>query len=140
MATNNVTPSKSDGDILTHVNWNQHSHDKGGLPANSTTMKTGSYSGDGGTGQAITGIGFSPKHLQIFESAGDPVKVETLDVFSAGVTFIHTGTPHDNITADDTHHGIRSLDSDGFTVSDGGADAFPNKNGRTYFYVSTGTG
>ena len=112
---------------------------------NLARVATGTYTGDGATSQAITGVGFQPKFVRIwqrFTSDGDEARiVETTDTMvddnaSGMAVFIAESAG----TAIITHEidRIISLDSDGFTVDDGGADAFPNKNGIVYNYLAIG--
>jgi len=106
-------------------------------------IKTGTYTGDGTTSQAITGIGFPPKVVYIFRDFGDvdagiAYHIRTTDfpadraqvLFQTG----YGGTAAAYWVADR----LISLDSDGFTVDDGGADYDPNKNGQSYIYVALG--
>ena len=103
---------------------------------------SGTYTGDGSTSQAITGVGFAPKYVKIVNR--ETVNASTVGVFetwaevmddnAAGGAIKHTGSGgHDFST-----NAIISLDSDGFTVDDGGSDANPNKNGDVYNYFCIG--
>ena len=110
-----------------------NSHQSGG---STCRIKTGTYTGDGTTGQAITGVGFQPKYIQIIpkpvgftlnnlyikfsENWGD----YALLIYANGVCSVCNR--------------INSLDSDGFTVDDGGGDADPNKDTRVYDYMVIG--
>jgi len=100
-------------------------------------IKTGTYTGDGSTSQAITGVGFRPKFVWIFENPA----VETAsqgsfvvpDSLTAGLAqVIH----RDN--TDEVDNRVDSLDADGFTVDDDGIDEDPNKNGANYCYIAFG--
>lgn len=105
-------------------------------------IKTGSYTGDGNVTQAITGVGFQPKYLHIIER-------ETSDN-STSYLFFTTDVIIDDIAGGSairktdlnvfTHkdNRIKSLDSDGFTVSDDSIDAHPNKTGIVYNYIAFG--
>ena len=101
-------------------------------------MKIGTYTGNGATSLAITGVGFSPKYVRIWERAtsdGTGVYVgETntaiIEDNAAGGTVVAGTTFRDNE--------IISLDTDGFTVDDDGADAHPNKNSSVYSYMALG--
>ena len=83
-------------------------------------IKTGTYTGDGSTGQAITGVGFQPKHVKIWPhpTVDDNAEEihEKLDQSWGDYAYVHSGTfPHhirDNR--------INSLDADGFTVDESG--------------------
>ena len=106
-------------------------------------MYTGSYTGDGATSQAITGIGFQPKYLRIWErltSAGAGALFETTDTI---VDDNAAGGAIEVVTA--WGNGVRfvinaiiSLDSDGFSVDDAGSDSHPNKNSTVYNYLAMG--
>jgi hypothetical protein len=102
-------------------------------------IDTGSYTGDGSTGQAITGLGFQPKfviiwirpsgeastqfHMKLDQSWGDYSVFA--GVFGSGDHYVFDNK-------------INSLDADGFTVDDDGLDSHPNTNGVTYDYVAWG--
>ena len=102
---------------------------------------TGTYTGDGTTSQAITGIGFRPKYLRIWvrvtvNAAALPVFETTdtiIDDSPDGLAILHPGlnVPHQSET-----NTIISLDADGFTVDDDGADGHPNKLGTVYNYLA----
>ena len=112
------------------------------VPNKVCRIATGSYTGDGTTSQAITGIGFQPKYVKVAEQrtsdgANGPVH-ETWDTViddnAEGIAFLHAaGGAH---TAETNK--IISLDSDGFTVDDNGSDDDPNANGTVYNYLALG--
>lgn len=100
-------------------------------------IKNGTYTGDGTTSQAITGVGFQAILLIIQTH-------DTIDTTAA-----YTQTKMANMPTDGTLytsailHGfytnmIKSIDADGFTVSDYGADLSPNKNGQVHDYIAFG--
>ena len=102
-------------------------------------IKTGTYTGDGTTGQAITGIGFQPKYVKIWVrlvSEAEQYIFEKMDD-SWGDYCIY-----ESIVAGSEHRSldnrINSLDADGFTVDDDAGDAHPNANGRVYSYLALG--
>jgi hypothetical protein len=112
-----------------------------GLLSLGLQLKTGGYTGDGSTSQAITGVGFQPKFLFIWDSAADTAAVQwgfTSDSYMANdpqglmvsVSAAGAAVARDNV--------LISLDSDGFTVSDDSADRFPNSNGFSYQYIALG--
>lgn len=118
---------------------------KHGMPAaGGGAMALGTYTGDGGTAQAITGIGFLPKALWISRVATSQTVVEVrrmifttaqiLDNNAAGGLFsFGDGTAGQ---ASFETGGVVSLDSDGFTVDDNGANEDPNESGGpTYDFV-----
>lgn len=112
--------------------------------SSTTSIKTGSYTGDGTTSQAITGIGFSPKFVKVYQKSDTPgtaidsyeTFAELLDDDPSGMSLFNrpaASPPHAVI--DDA---IISLDSDGFTVDDDGVDSHPNKNLQVYNYYAIG--
>ena len=102
-------------------------------------IKTGTYTGDGSTGQAITGVGFRPKWLAVMRHP------DTGGAF--GFLFYKMdqswGAWSINQHAQDsdwvyTDNRLISLDADGFTVGDVNTDVDPNKNGEVYDYIAFG--
>lgn len=109
--------------------------------------KTGTYTGDGATSQGITGIGFQPIFVWITKRVtsegafSDREVIFTTDQIvddngSGGAITIHE-TAGNTSTAFDAN-AIISLDADGFTVDDNGADADPNTNSQVYNYFAIG--
>ena len=102
-------------------------------------IATGSYTGDGSTSKAITGVGFAPKFVKIWMAyaAGNLIAIETTDLLVAvdanGVAHKHEGGTHSQIK-----NAIISLDADGFTVDDAGTDSHPNTTGGAYTYLCLG--
>lgn len=108
------------------------------------TIATGTFTGDGATSQAITGLGFQPKAIWIY-------KRFTVDNTAfAAFEFVFSST---EIEADNAAGGVASSDgstlrfktdkvialgADGFTVDDGGADADPNADTIVYNYIAIG--
>jgi len=102
-------------------------------------VKTGRYTGDGTTAQAITGIGFRPKYVKIWQHAtADETYVEfyeRTDQFHTEFAAGHfTSAYYHNVWSDK----IISLDPDGFTVDDDGIDAHPNKLNQEYNFLALG--
>ena len=144
-----------DHDLLTNVSADDHhaeahaaAHAQGGADALSGQLPaldgslltgiiaTGTYTGDGATSQAITGVGFQPRFVLIsarFISAGTAVVHFTSDTIvddnAAGLA-VQLGTPSIVTNA------IISLDADGFTVDDAGADSHPNQNITPYNWIA----
>ena len=122
----------------------QHAHAaaaSGGAIPYMAKIATGTYTGDGATSQAITGVGFRPKYVMIVAratTAGSIGLYETTDTIiddhASGMTFYHSSTTQHWLETDR----IISLDADGFTVDDAGADADPNKSGQVYNYLAMG--
>jgi len=107
-----------------------------------TKNKSGIYTGDGSTGQGITGVGFQPSVVMIWVheagAAYSPMFIR-MDQMTANLCFY---APSADMGTDQPH-GISqdkliSLDADGFTVDDAGADSDPNKNGIVYDYIAFG--
>jgi hypothetical protein len=100
---------------------------------------TGTYTGDGALAQAITGIGFRPKWVMITDrQTTNNAAVEqiwTTDVI------IDDNIAGGAIVAGSSRFitgGIVSLDSDGFTVGDRGANRNPNTSGQIYNFIAIG--
>ena len=96
----------------------------------------GSYTGDGTTSHAITGLGGKPKSLEIFDhptAEVDSWKFEKLDRDWGEFTFFHAGIAGNHRMA---LNQIISLDEDGFTVSDAGQDFDPNRLGKVYDFIA----
>lgn len=104
-------------------------------PAN---VAVGSYTGDGAADQGITGLGFTPKGVWVFGEADlDAIWWKSTNATSDW-DFRHLGATTTQQQAGAAFEGILTLDADGFSVSDGSADADPNKNGSTYWYLAVG--
>jgi len=111
-----------------------------GPPTAVAHIATGTYTGDGTTSQAITGLGFQPKFVWI-------VQRQTLDGTAINISPFTT-----DVIVDDNAAGgaidvknsqfetnqIISLDADGFTVDDDSTDADPNTNTQVYNYLAIG--
>jgi len=98
-------------------------------------IKMGTYTGDGSTSLAITGVGFQPKYVVVWThetTEASLARYELHDQAATGLAMKHTST---YTTLDNR---INSLDSDGFTVDDDGNDEHPNKNGQVYDYMAFG--
>jgi hypothetical protein len=105
-------------------------------------IKTGTYTGDGSTSQAITGIGFQPKYVQIVTRSTTEVGVfvyETTDVImddiTGGAAIVHDRDSGEHYLTNDA---IIALGADGFTVDDNGSDFDPNAAGVLYNYLCLG--
>lgn len=109
-------------------------------------LATGSYTGDGTTSQAITGLGFQPKYLRIFnrftvDTSSNLFITETSDTMNDDNAngmcyFLFDQTGSAELSTQDNR--VSSLDADGFTVDDDGADREPNANGIVYNFVAIG--
>ena len=101
-------------------------------------LATGTYTGDGGTSQAITGIGGQVVAVQIYTRKTGLAATEShfttdviVDDIAAGADIRHVSTA---LNVDDNH--IISLDADGFTVDDDAGNFDPNKSGTVYNYMA----
>ena len=111
------------------------------VSAGSASIATGSYTGDGSTGLAVTGVGFQPKWVWITEKktthAATPQWGYVTDVINDDLTnCMIRGVAAGNSWL--MQNCINSLDADGFTVNDGGANYFPNTASQDYNYVAIG--
>jgi len=130
------------GEVVTAANMNTYVRDNlSDLQTNKAVIKSGTYTGNGSTGQAITGVGFEALWLFITTSPTDGANgtfFYTTDLYNDtdadGIAVRVTQAP--TITGVDKT--IISIGADGFTVGDDGTDAHPNKNGATYFYIAIG--
>lgn len=104
---------------------------------------TGTYTGDGTTSMAITGLGFEPKFLQIYRRETTPgtgvnlffTTDKIIDDHANGGSVVALNTDPEHKFISDA---IISLDVDGFTVDDAGTDLDPNKLSQIYSYVAFG--
>lgn len=92
----------------------------------SSDFKVGTYTGNGGASQAITGFGFTPN--LVINRRGSPSVVGKYD------TYRDTGASNSGRfdTAQSLANRINSLDADGFTA---GSDTDANDNTVPYYYV-----
>ncbi len=108
-------------------------------------IATGSYTGDGTTSQAITGVGFTVKEVQIWFRETTPANtlvtskvVMTTDVIidddASGGSIQEGGAAADAFQDDQ----INALGSDGFTVDDNAIDDHPNANLVVYNFRCLG--
>ena len=106
-------------------------------------MKSSTYTGNGETSLEITGIGFTPKYLKIWVRAtsdGSAIAIfettaEIIDDNASGMSVMHDGDGNEHTVQTNT---IISLNADGFTVDDNGADQHPNKSSQIYNYIAIG--
>lgn len=95
------------------------------------SFKSGTYTGDGGTTKAITGVGFLPKVVIIFATLGTGDAAACLWKTSDMTTGATGGTANFGENGLLTTGQIDSLDSDGFTVRDQ-----KNLNTTVYYYIA----
>jgi hypothetical protein len=87
-------------------------------------LKLGSYTGDGSSGRAINGVGFSPEYVAILP-ASNALPIQRASGMTASFEFgAHAGSSTDR---------INSLDGDGFTV---GNNSQVNGIGTNYHYLA----
>ena len=129
------------GEVVTAANMNTYVRDNfSDLQTNKAVVYIGTYTGNGSTGQAISGVGFTPKYLSISNSPTDGSGGTTLTTNTLYVDDAATGLALKLTAAvyEGKADNIKSIDADGFTVSDAGTDEHPNKNGETYYYLAIG--
>jgi hypothetical protein len=113
-------------------------------------IATGTYEGNGATSYApITNLNFTPSYVKIWESTtgsgGGPspeIEIHEATIYMTGTdskdhTTIHEGGLSESHISGGGNR-ILSMESGGFTVADGGADAHPNKSGIDYYYLAIG--
>jgi len=109
-------------------------------------IKTGTYTGDGTTSQAISSVGFTPKYVRIWPQEtvdGSPANVYVttdtiVDDSGSGMAIWHNDDGGGGVKHESATDAIISLDFDGFTVDDAGVDSDPNASGVTYNYLAQG--
>ncbi len=123
----NTLTNGSDADAL-------HTHD---------FFATGSYTGDGGISQGITGIGFQPTWVWITQQITTQVSSEDRGIIFTTDVIIDDSAQFVSINFDngsglpEYHLGlINSLDADGFTVDDNAANAHPNESSMVYNWIA----
>lgn len=108
------------------------------------SIVTGTYTGNGATTQAITGLGFKPRRVEIWRQTASGVGVYAIKTDRDGSTnsltaLVRTaGAGLDTTWAIYSNDAIRSLDTDGFTVgdtSDNGTN-HTNINASIYTFVA----
>jgi hypothetical protein len=101
---------------------------------------TGTYTGDGATSLAVTGVGFKPRYVRVWQrSTSDGTSITINETTDTIIDDNGSGMSAQIVSAATVEaNTIISLDSDGFTVDDAGADAHPNTNGQVYNYLAIG--
>lgn len=98
-------------------------------------IKVSTYTGNGSTTQAITGVGFQPDIVLIMPHRGNPDAISVIKTSAMG-----TYSKFFNDLGAYLNDAIISLDTDGFTVGDVTGSAVDyNANGRTYSYLALKT-
>ena len=96
-------------------------------------MKGGTYTGNAAATKAITGVGFQPKVLIVYEQVTSKALAIKTSIDTTGSLVIIGNAV--NVYANDL---IISLDSDGFTVGDGTGSANYVNEAAAYGYVALG--
>ena len=132
------------GEVVTAANMNTYVRDNiADLDTRMVIIDTGTYSGDTGTTHTITGVGFTPKFLQIWD-----YQTAATSTGNERDTWMATNSMVDNNAAglcykinEDGNVSfqidmIRAVNADGFVVGD--AAGAPNVDGNTYEYYAIG--
>lgn len=96
-------------------------------------IKVGTYTGDAAATKAITGVGFKPTFLLIFEQVTNKniILKSSLD----GTKSFVQPNGGANLYVDDQ---VISLDTNGFTVGDGTGSANYTNEAQAYVYLAVG--
>ena len=125
-ATNNITSLDADGFTVSNggniANINSQTYTFIAFKSSPGVTTVGSYSGTGVDGNAVTGLGFSPELVFVFDGSNQ-----------AGVFRNSADANSYDFTKNAYTTAITSLDASGFTL---GADQRANKNGDTYYYIA----
>lgn len=132
------------GEILTAATMDGVTSDLNTLLAEvegSCYIETGTYTGDGTTGQTITlaDAELVINHITIWTGAADTatcITVATSDLYVDDDAQGLAAKVGDQVAVDDA---IKSIGTGSFVVSDQGTDAYPNGNGTTFYYSVWGT-
>jgi len=109
-------------------------------------IATGSYTGDGATSQAITGVGFTVKFVYITRRlTADNTFFGITEVIWTSDVIVDDNAAGYAVSMEDSAGAVKgetnaiiALGSDGFTVDDAGGDADPNASSVVYNYVAIG--
>lgn len=96
-------------------------------------VKIGKYTGDAAASKAISGVGFKPKFLLIYEMVTNKNIILKSD--QDGTKSFVQPNGGANLYVDDQ---VISLDSDGFTVGDGTGSVNHTNEAQDYVYVAFG--
>jgi hypothetical protein len=98
-------------------------------------MKTGKYTGDAAATKAVTGVGFTPKFLMIYQQVDSKNFTFKTDQDTTKAVVDQGNSSSLRYVADQ----IISFDTDGFTVGDGtGSANYCNLNAVSYGYIALG--
>ncbi len=133
------------GEVVTAANMNTYVRDNiADLDSRIFEAKTGTYQGNGASSYAITGVGFRPIYVRIWNR--ETVNGATMDSWETTDTMIDDNASGGVFADEDVPGGghdfktnrIIALGADGFTVDDSEGDDHPNKNGFDYNYFAVG--
>jgi len=99
------------------------------LEAGGAKFKVGSYTGNGASGRSITGVGFQPSIVLLYDTAPGSAMAMLIK------TNLDTGGGSKWVTGGYETTGITSLDADGFTLGTN-VDYVNNSDGRKYIYIA----
>ena len=105
---------------------------------NNQIIATGSYTGNDITTRNITGLGFQPKYVKIWQSGavdGDAMFFFERNDLMTGTLCIRKSDTNSFQYKDNR---LTAFISDGFTIGDASINAHPNKNGTVYRYLAIG--
>jgi|TARA_E500000081_G_scaffold30443_1_gene34135 hypothetical protein len=94
--------------------------------------KISSYTGNGASTQAITGVGFQPDFIML-KDINSTEQWYMFDSVRGSDKYLHPNLDSSEGTSTDR---LKTFDSDGFTV---GSDAAVNGNGNTFIYIAIKT-
>jgi len=129
------------GEVVTAANMNTYVRDNiADIDTRMVIIDTGTYTGNAAATQTITGIGFTPKELTIYDyqtadgSSGSMWKTtdSMVDNTSSGMCWKVNEAGATTFKVDM----IRAFNADGFVVGD--VAGSPNVNGNTYEYIAKG--
>jgi len=113
--------------------------------ADACKIAHGSYTGDGAASQAITGVGFTVLALFITVRKTGETTPSDRGLIVTWESMVDNSANGMVATIDDTagiqsydENAVLSLDADGFTVDDNGANNHPNTNSTVYDFVAWG--
>ena len=101
------------------------------LATGGAQFKTGTYTGNGNSNRAVTGVGFQPSIVILFDHTNS-------SSYGWGIKTAQMGTSFSHFSANGYQQNlIVSLDADGFTLGTN-ASYVNNADGRTYSWIAIG--
>lgn len=106
-------------------------------------IKTGTYTGDGATSLAITGVGFAPKFVMVSKRQTSFANLGAQEFMISTDQIVDDGASGGGFSFGGGQtafyeNAIIALGADGFTVDDAGTDLSPNKASVVYNYLCLG--